>query len=146
MGDKDIFKDIFSEKLKDIELPVSDKVWSAISKQISTASVTSTGMSIVTKVFIGSTIAASTVIGGIYLSNSTVKKPIKETTTTVQQEETLKSNEVKPTVSTKTKQDVVKSSILPVTPLVRDTFMLSSNPPFITEYEKSNQAFMISPY
>ena len=52
MGDKDIFKDIFSEKLKDIELPVSDKVWSAISKQISTASVTSKGMSIVTKVII----------------------------------------------------------------------------------------------
>lgn len=146
MADKDIFKDIFSEKLKDIELPVSDKVWSAVSQQISTASVTSTGMSIVTKVIIGSTIAAVTVIGGIYLSNSTVKKPIKETTTTVEQEETLKSNQVKPTDSTETKQDVVKSSILPVTPLVRDTFMVSSNPPFIIEDEKSNEAFIISPY
>lgn len=146
MADKDIFKDIFSEKLKDIELPVSDKVWSAVSQQISTASVASTGMSIVTKVIIGSTITAATVLGGIYLSNSTVKKPIKETTTTVEQEETLKSNEVKPTDSAETKQDVVKSSILPVKPLVRDTFMVSSNPPFITEDEKSNEAFIISPY
>lgn len=69
MGDKDLFKDIFSEKLKDIELPVNEKLWSAISNQIPTVAST-TGVSLISKIIIGSSISAATLVGGYFLYSS----------------------------------------------------------------------------
>ena len=140
MADKDIFKDIFSDKLKDIELPVSDKVWSAVSKQIpSVATVANSGMSLVTKIIIGTTITASTIVGGILLTNDSNNETIKDTKNTSQNSATTHStikNEV--TNESIEKNELISPIIVSKAPIVvEDTFMVSSNPPFIVQEANS---------
>lgn len=62
MNNEDKIRELFAEKLGNLEAPVNPELWGAISSQIGTsAAVTSTGLSIVAKTIIG--ISAATVIG-----------------------------------------------------------------------------------
>lgn len=80
MEDRDIFKDLISDKLKDASLPVKDKLWSNISSQIGQTTVaTSTGLSVITKIIIGSSIVAASIGTIVFLnSNSDKNKKIEE--------------------------------------------------------------------
>lgn len=66
MNKEDKIKELFAEKLGAHEAPVNPELWNAIASQLGTAAtVTSTGLSIVTKIIIG--ISAASVIGtGVY--------------------------------------------------------------------------------
>lgn len=76
MSDKDILKDLFSEKLGNYEASVNPKLWSAISSQIGTTAATSSvvGLSLLSKIIIGASISAAVVTGGILLYPSAVSK------------------------------------------------------------------------
>jgi gliding motility-associated-like protein len=99
MGDKDIFKDIFSEKLKDLELPVNENLWNSISNQIVSAPATSS-ISLLSKIIIGSSISAAAIVGGYYL-NSTSENNEKQTKSqiSVNKNELSEVKEVKETIS-----------------------------------------------
>ncbi len=99
MGDKDIFKDIFSEKLKDLELPVNEKLWNSISNQIVSAPAASS-ISLLSKIIIGSSISAAAIVGGYYL-NSTSENNVKQTKSqiSVNKNEISEIKEVKETIS-----------------------------------------------
>jgi gliding motility-associated-like protein len=70
MSDRDIFKDVFSKKLRNFESEVNPKLWSSISEKMVSSNVVSakTGVSISTKFIVGSIVAAS-VIGGYFYLN-----------------------------------------------------------------------------
>ena len=99
MGDKDIFKDIFSNKLKDLELPVNEKLWNSISNQIVSAPAVSS-ISLLSKIIIGSSISAAAIVGGYYL-NSTSENNEKQTKSqiSVNKNELREVKEVKETIS-----------------------------------------------
>ena len=99
MGDKDIFKDIFSDKLKDLELPVNEKLWNSISNQIVSAPAASS-ISLLSKIIIGSSISAAAIVGGFYL-NSTSENNEKQTKSqiSVNKNELSEEKEVKETIS-----------------------------------------------
>jgi gliding motility-associated-like protein len=70
MSDRDIFKDVFSKKLRNFESEVNPKLWSSISEKMVSSNVVSakTGVSISTKFIVGSIVAVS-VIGGYFYLN-----------------------------------------------------------------------------
>ncbi len=88
MKDKDIFKDVFSEKLGNFEVPVRPELWSSISSQIGTSAATSvaSGMSFLSKLIIGGSISAAVVTGVIllYPSKKEVKQIVKDTKSSIE--------------------------------------------------------------
>ncbi len=64
MEEKDIIKDLFKEKLSQLEVPVGPEVWTSISSSIGVASV-KTGLSLAAK--LGLSVAAVTLAAGVYL-------------------------------------------------------------------------------
>lgn len=79
MNKEDKIKELFAEKLGAHEAPVNPELWNAIASQLGTAAtVTSTGLSIVTKIIIG--VSAASVIGtGVYfMSKDSDSKQQKE--------------------------------------------------------------------
>lgn len=81
--EKDTLKDLFSEKLGNYEAKVNPELWNSIASKIATPAATSAvvGKSILSKIIIGSSIAAAVAIGGyIFLSPSeATKTATKET-------------------------------------------------------------------
>jgi len=79
MEEKDSIKDLFQEKLSQLETPVRPELWSAVSSSItsSTAVATTTGMSLLAKITIGITIAASVTGTVIFLSKDEAKETPK---------------------------------------------------------------------
>ena len=79
MEEKDNIKDLFQEKLSQLETPVPPELWSAVSSSISSSSAvaTSTGMSLLAKITIGITIAASVSGAVIFLSKDEAKETPK---------------------------------------------------------------------
>lgn len=79
MEEKDFIKDLFQEKLSNFETPVRPEVWSSISSSIGTTSA-ATGLSIITKLIIGTSLTAA-ISAGIWfaISNSSKEsQPNKE--------------------------------------------------------------------
>ena len=76
MEEKDSIKDLFQEKLSQLETPVRPELWSAVSSSIASSSAvaTTTGMSLLAKITIGITIAASVTGTVIFLSNDEAKE------------------------------------------------------------------------
>ena len=64
MEEKDTIKDLFKEKLSQLEVPVGPEVWTSISSSIGAASV-KTGLSLAAK--LGLSVAAVTLAAGVYL-------------------------------------------------------------------------------
>jgi len=73
MEEKDIIKDLFKEKLSQLEVPVGPEVWTSISSSLGAASV-KTGLSLAAK--LGLSVAAVTLAAGVYfiLSSKEVAK------------------------------------------------------------------------
>jgi gliding motility-associated-like protein len=92
--EKDILKDLFSEKLENYEAKVNPALWNSIASKIASPAVTSAvvGKTVLSKIIIGSSIAAAVAIGGyIFLTPSVATTtPTKETV--VPKEQVSKSN------------------------------------------------------
>jgi len=95
--EKDILKDLFSEKLENYEAKVNPALWNSIASKIASPAVTSAvvGKTVLSKIIIGSSIAAAVAIGGyIFLTPSVATTtPTKETV--VPKEQVSKSNTLK---------------------------------------------------
>lgn len=105
MKDKDLFKDVFSEKLGNLEVPVRPELWSSISSQIGTTAATSvaTGMSFLSKLIIGGSISAAVVAGAIllYPSKTEVKEIVNKNKLTFEAPSDEKSDKISETTSVK---------------------------------------------
>ena len=103
MEEKDSIKDLFQEKLSQLETPVRPDLWSAVSSSIaSTSTVATTGMSLLAKITIGITIAASVTGTVIFLSKEEAKETPKN--------EVQKANEQKESKSNPTEDKVENNS------------------------------------
>jgi gliding motility-associated-like protein len=116
MSEKDIFKDVFSDKLANHESAVNPQLWTSISSKVAASSITTSavGGSVLTKFIIGGFIAAASVVGFVYLSPTNPKEvgqrgkkeikatPIKEQVTsksqTTEKEEIIIVNRSEPTL------------------------------------------------
>lgn len=87
MEGKDHIKDLFSEKLGQLEVPVRPELWSAVSSQIGAAAPVA-GLSVISKMIIGVSVAASVSVG-VYLVTRE-KEPIKEQQEISAQQESIK--------------------------------------------------------
>jgi gliding motility-associated-like protein len=76
MDGKDTIKELFKQKLADHQVAVNPELWSSIASKIPavSSSVTTVGMSLVTKAIIGISVAAS-LVGIGYLVNENYSKP-----------------------------------------------------------------------
>jgi gliding motility-associated-like protein len=83
MEGKDPIKDLFSEKLSQLEVPVRTEIWSAVSSQISVAAPAAVGLSVVSKIIIGVSVAASVSVGVYLISKN--KEEVKDQKRTAQQ-------------------------------------------------------------
>ena len=92
MSEKDTIKDLFSDKLNGLESKVRPELWGNISSQLGGASVAS-GLSVLTKIVLGVTAAASVAVVGYFVLNSQEESQ-KPTTST---EKSPVSNDVKET-------------------------------------------------
>jgi gliding motility-associated-like protein len=79
MEEKDSIKDLFQEELSQLETPVRPELWSAVSSSIASSSAvaTTTGMSLLAKITIGITVAASVTGTVIFLSKNEAKETPK---------------------------------------------------------------------
>jgi gliding motility-associated-like protein len=94
MEEKDSIKDLFQEKLSQLETPVRPELWSAVSSSIASSSAvaTSTGMSLLAKITIGITIAASVTGTVIFLSKDETKETPKIEVQKANKQQESKSN------------------------------------------------------
>ena len=85
---------MFQEKLSQLETPVRPELWSAVSSSIASSSAvaTSTGMSLLAKITIGITIAASVTGTVIFLSRDEVKETPKIEKQKANEQKESKSN------------------------------------------------------
>ena len=94
MEEKDSIKDLFQEKLSQLETPVRPELWSAVSSSIASSSAvaTTTGMSLLAKITIGITIAASVSGAVIFLSKDEAKETPKIEVQNANKQKESKSN------------------------------------------------------
>ena len=114
MNNEDKIKDLFAEKLGQLESPVNPDLWNAIASQVGAASASaagSAGLSIVSKVIIG--IGAASVIGvGTYFLTKEVKadnksaKPVELVQQNVSDKEASNPTENDVTISSETNDNV----------------------------------------
>jgi gliding motility-associated-like protein len=99
MEGKDHIKDLFQEKLSQLEVPVRPEIWSAVSSQIGAAAPAAAGgLSIISKIIIGISVAASVSVG-VYLVTKG-KEEVKDQARTAQQ--TMKLDNTNDTSTSKT--------------------------------------------
>lgn len=112
MEGKDPIKDLFSEKLSQLEVPVRPEIWSTVSSQIGAAvPAAAGGLSIVSKIIIGISVAASVSVG-VYLATNE-KEEIKDQKRTAQQPvETVKNNTTTSKDEEKTQKKIVFDKIV----------------------------------
>jgi gliding motility-associated-like protein len=95
MEDKDFIKELFKEKLGELEAPVKPDMWANISSQIGVAgtSVATTGLSILSKTIIGLSIAASVGVSAYLVINKTTSNQKEESTEKIVQQDVTTSDE-----------------------------------------------------
>lgn len=89
MNKEDKIKELFKEKLGNLETPVNPELWSAIASQIGTVATTSTaavGMSLISKLLIGFSAASIIGVGAYYLSKDQPTAIQKQEIRTVEEE------------------------------------------------------------
>lgn len=95
MIEKDNIKDLFQEKLSQLETPVRPEIWSTIASSIATTSGTAaSGMSLLAKITIGITIAASVTGAVIFLSKDKSKETPKIEVQKTNDQKEIKSNTI----------------------------------------------------
>lgn len=94
MEEKDSIKDLFQEKLSQLETPVRPELWSTVSSSIASSSAVATtaGMSLLAKISIGITIAASVTGTIIFLSKEEAKETPKIEVQKANKQKVSKSN------------------------------------------------------
>ncbi len=100
MEEKDFIKDLFHDKLSNIETPVRPELWSAVSSSIVSSSA-STGLSLISKFIIGTSLTAA-VSAGIWFAVSDSKNDVKpekeslkiEKKSTIENKEDRQNNDV----------------------------------------------------
>jgi hypothetical protein len=82
VSQEDKIKDLFADKLGNLETPVNPQLWSAIASQVgtTTAASTATGLSTVAKIFIGVAAAGVVATAGFLLTNTSESASIQPTT------------------------------------------------------------------
>jgi gliding motility-associated-like protein len=90
MEEKDSIKDLFQEKLSQLETPVRPELWSAVSSSIASTSTVATanGMSLLAKITIGITIAASVTGTILFISKEDAKESPKTESKEIKSTET----------------------------------------------------------
>ena len=108
-NEKDILKDLFSEKLGNYEAKVNPELWNSIASKIGTTAATTSvvGKSLLSKIIIGSSIAAATLVGGYVLYSS---KPIKEQHIEILKPKEAQFKSVKPLESLINKNEKVEQT------------------------------------
>jgi len=100
MEEKDFIKDLFHDKLSNLETPVRPELWSAVSSSIVSSSA-STGLSLISKLIIGTSLTAA-VSAGIWFAVSDSKNDVKpekeslkiEKKSTIENKEDRQNNDV----------------------------------------------------
>jgi gliding motility-associated-like protein len=108
-NEKDILKDLFSEKLGNYEANVNPKLWNSIASKIGTTAATTSvvGTTLLSKIIIGSSITAATLVGGYVLYSS---KPIKEQHVEILKPKEAQSKSVEPLESLINKNEEVEQT------------------------------------
>lgn len=81
MDNKDQIKDLFADKLGQMEMPVRPELWTSISSQIGSGAVagsSAAGLSLVSKIIIGVSVVAASTVAGVYLLNDKEEKQVVE--------------------------------------------------------------------
>lgn len=127
--EKDILKDLFSEKLENYEAKVNPALWNSIASKIAIPAATSTvvGKTVLSKIIIGSSIVAAVAIGGYaFLTPSeNTSTPTKETV--VPKEQVSKSNTPKSFVDAEDAVVASKNSIKSVSNKIIDNQEVTVN-------------------
>lgn len=107
MEDKDLIKDLFSQKLSNHEVQVNPELWSSIVSKIPVvaASSTATGISLATKFLIGISVATS-LTAGIYFLQTEDKNPTEKSVPG-----TTLPTEVKQKVNSENKTEMQTSAV-----------------------------------
>jgi gliding motility-associated-like protein len=115
MSDKDIFKDVFSEKLGNYEAKVNPELWNSISSKIGTTAATSSvvGKTLLYKIIIGSSVAAAITVGSYFLLNQSEN----QNNTTSENNVEVKNSKDNTLINTEeklltTKNDKVENSVI----------------------------------
>jgi len=111
MSEKDTIRDLFSDKLSGLESKVRPELWGNISSQLGGASM-ATGMSVLTKIVLGVTAAASVAVVGYFVLNGQkeTQKP------TVSNEKSEISDDVKESKTTNENQQTAQQTDLVLSP------------------------------
>jgi gliding motility-associated-like protein len=78
MEDKDHIKELFRDKLSGMESSVRPELWSGIASQLGAVAPAAVGVSVLTKVIIGASIAASVAVATYIILDNSTPEPIKE--------------------------------------------------------------------
>lgn len=78
MEDKDHIKELFRDKLSGMESSVRPELWSGIVSQLGAVAPAAVGVSVLTKVIIGASIAASVAVATYIILDNSTPEPIKE--------------------------------------------------------------------
>lgn len=78
MEDKDHIKELFRDKLSGMESSVRPELWSGITSQLGAVAPAAVGVSVLTKVIIGASIAASVAVATYIILDNSTPEPIKE--------------------------------------------------------------------
>lgn len=135
MEEKDFIKDLFQEKLSNFETPVRPEVWSAVSSSIG-ASSASTGLSLIAKLIIGTSLTAAVSVG-IWFAVSDSKNNVKseKDPLKIEEESTIEKNE-----DAQNKNDAQpKFSDVQIKTEVDKFILLSPEPESIFESEEIQQ-------
>ena len=165
MSEKDIFKDVFSDKLANHESAVNPQLWSSISSKVATSSITTSavGVSVLTKFIIGGFLAAASIAGIVYLSPTNPKEvgqqvkkeikatPIKEQVTsksqTTKKEETIIVNHSEPILldcklfSSPSSQEVLDLNIVPS--VITEDKTLTDKSPILSSISEENKKVLV---
>jgi gliding motility-associated-like protein len=99
MEDKDYIKELFRDRLSSMESPVRPDLWNGIASQIGAAAPAAAGISLLTKVIIGASIAASVSVTAYFIYDNenstpdTMNEVAQGTQTHENNEKTTDSNE-----------------------------------------------------
>lgn len=109
MEEKDFIKDLFQEKLSGLETPVRPELWSAVSSSIG-ASTVSTGLSLITKLIIGTSLTVAVSVGIWVAVSDSKESNNSDKNSTEQIQESTKINKNEQNIDPKPEQKEQKAS------------------------------------
>jgi len=141
MEGKDTIKNLFSQKLQNMEVPVNPEIWASISSQLPTVGTSSAvGFSTLSKILIGSSIAASIAVGSYFIfkdsDNPKNESKIKETILENKDSRNIDEN-------TKAEGNIIKKDSVSIS--ADNKFQLSNQIPNVNTNANESNTFEIGP-